>query len=125
MSTRPVGEKTCTWVGAFVYSHGNDENLFIGALRFPSEELVLSRRVASFVEVYGRAIPAEKIPRVDVVFDNLRVNGRQVEAPKSSAIYPTGVPDYANVSRAEQGLLVEVGKHVADRKARRVTFTPN
>ena len=45
-----------TWVGAFVYSHEKDENVFVGALRFKGEDLVLSRKVASFVEVYGRVL---------------------------------------------------------------------
>ena len=128
MDEEQVDGKRHTWVGAFVYSHTKDENVFIGALRFPSSDLVLSRKVASFVEVYGRAIPTEKIPRVDVVFSNLRVGGKLVESPPVSAIYPQGVPDYANaMPREENGaavVLIEVGKSVADRTQRRVRLYP-
>jgi hypothetical protein len=127
MDEEVVDGKPCTWVGAFVYSHSKDENVFIGALRFPSSGLVLARRVASFVEIYGRAIPVEQIPRVDVVFNNLRVNGEPVAAPTAQAIYPNDVPDYANTSaagdQAKDGVLIEVGKFVADRKHRRVTIS--
>lgn len=120
MDEEVVGENTYTWVGAFVYAHAKDENIFIGALRFPGDNLVLSRRMASFVEIYGRAIPVDQIPRVDVVFNNLHVNGQPIGSASSTAIYPKGVPDYANVIKAKDGLLVEVGKFVADRKQRQV-----
>src|SRR5262249_6212060 len=56
----------CTWVGAFVYSHQKDENVFVGALRFKGERLVLDRKVANFVEVYGRQRPVADIPKVTV-----------------------------------------------------------
>jgi hypothetical protein len=75
MDREVVEGKPCTWVGAFVYSHENDENIFIGALRFPGENLVLARKLASFVEIYGQPIPLEQIPEVTVTFGNLRVNG--------------------------------------------------
>ena len=59
--------KPCTWVGAFVYSRENDENIFIGALRFPGENLVLASKLASFVEIYGQLIPVEQIPKLTVL----------------------------------------------------------
>jgi hypothetical protein len=52
-----------TWVGAFVHVHAKDENIFVGALRFKGAALVLSRKLASFVEVYGRRVPASEIPK--------------------------------------------------------------
>ena len=72
-----------------------DENVFIGALRFPGEDLVLSRKVASFVEVYGQRIPVSEIPKVTVTFGNLAVNGKPVKVTAVHAIYPKSVPDYA------------------------------
>jgi hypothetical protein len=57
MDEEIIDGTTHTWVGAFVYSHEKDEHVFIGALRFKAEDLVLSKRVASFVEVYGHRIP--------------------------------------------------------------------
>ena len=123
MDEEQVDGQTHTWVGAFVYSHAKDENAFIGALRFPGKELVLARGVASFVEVYGRAIPVERIPRVDVVFDNLNVNGQSVTPTSVKAIYPQGVPDYAQAKPLEDGVLVEVGQKVSARTVRQVTLS--
>ncbi len=119
MDREQVADKGCTWVGAFVYSHAKDENVFVGALRFPAEKLVLSRQLASFVEVYGRRQPVEKIPKVLVTFGNLRVNGQQVERPGAMAVYPKGVPDYAAASLKDQQLVVQVGELVENRRTRR------
>jgi hypothetical protein len=120
MDREEVGGKPHTWVGAFLYSHEKDENVFVGALRFPGEGLVLSRQVASFVEVYGRRIPVGEIPRVTVTFGNLKVNGKPVERPAAHAVYPKGVPDYAEASAKGGAVVVEVGRGVAGRKERRV-----
>ena len=75
MDKEVIDDKPHTWIGAFVYSHEKDEHVFIGALRFKGDNLVLSRKVASFVEVYGRRKPVAEIPKVTVTFGNLRVNG--------------------------------------------------
>lgn len=108
-----------TWVGAFLESHQRGENVFIGALRFPKEELTLSRKVASFVEVYGRRVPVEEIPQTVVTFSNLRVNGEAVAPRSVDAIYPEGVPDFA-AARWEAGqAVIDVGRRVTDRTARR------
>ena len=92
MDREVVEGKPCTWVGAFVYSHENDENIFVGALRFPGENLVLASKLASFVEIYGRPIPVEQIPKLTVTFGNLRVNGQPVEKPSATAVYPKRSP---------------------------------
>ena len=47
MDQQMIDDKPCTWVGAFVYSHEKDENVFVGALRFKGEKLVLGRKGAS------------------------------------------------------------------------------
>ena len=124
MDKEMVEDKPFTWVGAFVYSHGKDEHVFIGALRFPGENLVLDQKIASFVEVYGRAIPVEQIPKVTVTFGNLRVNGQPVDDPAATAIYPDGVPDYANATGEDGHLVVRVGEPVEDRGQRRVKVLP-
>jgi hypothetical protein len=120
MDREEVDGKPCTWVGAFVYSHEKDENVFVGALRFPGEDLVLSRQLASFVEVYGKRIPAAEIPKVTVVFSNLKVNGKAVEKLAAHAVYPKDVPDYAEASARDGTVAVEVGRPVEGRKERRV-----
>lgn len=120
MDEETIDSKAHTWVGAFVYSHDRDENVFIGALRFPGENLVLDRHIASFVEIYGRAIPLEEIPKVNVTFGNLRVNGQPIESPIARAIYPSDVPDYADASASDGQVLVRVGEKVEGRKERDV-----
>ena len=124
MDREVVDGKPHTWVGAFVYSHERDENIFIGALRFPGEKLVLSRSVANFVEIYGRVIPVEQIPRVTVTFSNPTVNGQPVKDATATAIYPDGVPDYANAIAVDGALVVRVGEKVANRAKRRVRLLP-
>lgn len=119
-----VENKPYTWVGAFVYSHEKDENIFIGALRFPGENLVLTRQVASFVEIYGRPIPVERIPKLRVTFGNLRVNGLAIEKPAATAIYPKGVPDFADTVSNKGGVIVTVGHKVEGRKERRIKLLP-
>jgi hypothetical protein len=120
MDNEVIGGKPCTWVGAFVYSHENDENVFIGALRFKGEDLVLSRRVASFVEVYGRRIPVSEIPKVTVTFGNLAVNGKRVKVTTAHAVYPKNVPDYADATVENGKIEINVGHPVENRTDRRV-----
>jgi hypothetical protein len=120
MDEEVIDGKTHTWVGAFVYSHEKDENVFIGALRFKAEDLVLSKRVASFVEVYGRRIPVAKIPKLTVTFGNLKINGQAADVRAVQAIYPQGVPDYADAKLKDGSVIIEVGEPVEGRTDRRV-----
>lgn len=122
MDEEVIDGKAHTWVGAFVYCHEKDENVFIGALRFKAEDLVLSKRVASFVEVYGRRIPVAEIPKVTVTFGNLKVNGRPVDVNGVSAVYPEKVPDYADAVGQNGVIVVTVGQAVENRKKRAVRF---
>lgn len=124
MDEEVVDGKPCTWGGAFVYSHEQDENVFIGALRFPGENLVLDHRIASFVEIYGRVIPVEDIPPVTVTFGNLCVNGQPVEVKSASAHFPRGVPDYASATASGKQVVVRVGEKVVDRTERDVQLLP-
>ena len=120
MDAEQVAGKPYTWVGAFVYSHQKDENVFVGALRFKGDKLVLSRRVASFVEVYGRRRPVSEIPKVTVTLDNLRLNGKAVEKPTARADYPRGVPDYAEAVAKGGAVVITVGQPVKNRTSRSV-----
>lgn len=120
MDKQTVDGKPCTWVGAFVYSHANDENVFIGALRFPGENLALSRKVASFVEIYGDEKPISEIPKLTVKLGNLRVNGNRVAKPTAVAIYPDRVPDYAEAEARNGSVVIRVGQAVENRTKRRV-----
>ncbi|MEQ8788428.1 MAG: hypothetical protein RIC55_19110 [Pirellulaceae bacterium] len=124
MDKELVEGKPCTWVGAFVYSHENDENIFVGALRFPGEDLVLAQRIASFVEIYGRSIPVEKIPKLRITFGDLRVNGQAIESPAATAIYPEGVPDYADATAIDGHVVVSTGQQVVNREKRQTRLLP-
>lgn len=96
------------------------ENVFVGALRFKGENLVLSRKVASFVEVYGRRIPVSDIPKVTVTFGNLTVNGKPAKVTTAEAIYPGKVPDYADAVAKDGTVVVKVGEPVTNRIERKV-----
>jgi hypothetical protein len=121
MDCEESGGEARTWVGAFLHVHATDENIFIGALRFPGEDLVLAKNnLASFVEAYGRAIPVERIPRVDVTLGNLRVNGQPANVSAVTAVYPEGVPDYADAVRDGGSVVVTLGQPVEDRVQRTV-----
>jgi hypothetical protein len=122
MDKEEIDGKSFTWVGAFVFSHDKDENVFVGGLRFNGEHLVLSHEVASFVEVYGRTIPVKEIPKLTVTFGNLTVNGKPVKIKRASAVYPKGIPDYADAAAKNGAVVVTVGQEVENRKNRRVTL---
>ncbi len=125
MDKELVGGKPTTWVGAFLHSHEIGENIFIGALRFNADNLVLDRKIASFVEVYGNQIPVEQIPKLVVTFGNLKVNSKALELPTVEAIYPQGVPNHADAKLRGSSVVIEVGKLVEGRVERRVALTGN
>lgn len=114
--------KPYTWVGAFVYSHEKDENVFVGALRFKGEDLVLGRKMANFVEVYGRRRPVGDIPKVTVTFGPPVVNGTVAEDATAEAVYPRGVPDYADAAAKDGSVVVTMGHPVEGREKRQVTL---
>ncbi len=120
MDQQLIDGKPYTWVGAFVYSHEKDEKVFVGALRFKGEKLVLERKVANFVEVYGRQRPAADIPKVTVTFGPPVVNDKVARNPSAEAIYPKGVPEYAETAAKDGSLVVTVGIPVEGRDKRRV-----
>ncbi|MCH9653252.1 MAG: hypothetical protein K0U86_05060 [Planctomycetes bacterium] len=120
MDQEIINDKPYTWVGAFVYAHEKDENIFIGALRFKGKNLMLSHKVASFVEVYGQRKPVTEIPKVTVTFGNLQVNGKAASVKSVEAIYPKDVPDYANAKTNKGAVVIQVGLPVTERTARRV-----
>ena len=122
MDKEEIDGKPFTWVGVFVFPHQKEENVFVGALRFKGQDLVLSRRLASFVEVYGRRILVSEIPKVTVAFGNLAVNGRPVKVRGATAIYPKNVPEYAEAVGKDETVVVTVGQVVENRKERKVVL---
>ena len=83
-----------------------------GALRFDGENLQLEKNIASFVEIYGRRIPLEQIPKLIVTFDNLRVNGRPPKQLHATATYAPRVPKYAEATAVERAVVIRVGEPV-------------
>ncbi len=122
MDRETINGTPCTWVGAFVYCHESDENVFVGALRFKGENLVLDRKVANFVEVYGPLKPASDIPKVTITFGPPVLNGTGEANATAVAVYPKGVPDYADCVARDGSLVVRVGQPVVGRVERRVTL---
>jgi Ca2+-binding EF-hand superfamily protein len=72
------------------------------------------------VEVYGRRIPVTEIPKVTVTFGNLKINGRAAGVRAVQAVYPKGVPDYADAKLKDGSVIIEVGEPVEARTDRRV-----
>jgi hypothetical protein len=120
MDRETIDGRPYTWVGAFVFAHEKDENVFVGALRFPGEALVLERKVANFVEVYGRRRPVADIPKLTVTFGPPVVNGQAVKVASADAVYPRGVPDYADAVARDGALVITVGQPVEGRPKRQV-----
>lgn len=94
MDKEVVDGATHTWVGGFVRDHAAGTERYIGALRFRGNDLKLSARLASFVEIYRRPIPLDQIPDITVTFSNWRINGEAVTPEVASAFYADGVPPY-------------------------------
>jgi hypothetical protein len=124
MDKQVIDSKPYTWVGAFVLVHAENENVFVGALRFPGDKLVLGRQLANFVEIYGPTIPVDKIPRVTITFGNLKINGQPVVQPTARAVYPKGVPDFAEAKAQDGQLVIVVGRPVIKRTRRRQSLIP-
>jgi len=120
MDAQTIDGQAYTWVGAFVYSHEKDENIFVGALRFKGEKLMLDRKVANFIEIYGRQKPVSEIPKLTVTFSAPIVNGILAKNPMATAVYPKGVPDYAEAVAKGGSLVVTVGQPVEGREKRQV-----
>ena len=123
MDKEVINGKPFTWVGAFVFSHEKDENIFIGALRFKGDNLMLSHKVASFVEVYGQRKPVAEIPKLTVTFGDLRVNGKAATVKSVEAIYPKDVPDYADAKINAGSVVIKVGLPVTERTTRHVKLS--
>jgi len=96
------------WVGGFVSSQERNENAFIGAMWFKGENLVLTNRIASFVEIYGGRIPIESIPTFRVRFEHPTVNGVRVASPAVDGHFDKGIPEVADVRWLDDGVQVSV-----------------
>lgn len=124
MDKERIGDRPYRWVGGFVYSHEKDENFFVGGLRFEGESLKLTKRPASFVAVFGEKEQGlvEKIPRLEIRLENLKVNNELVKPPLVMAHYEKDTPDYADAKLSGGAIVIKVGEKVEGRKERVVTL---
>lgn len=115
-----------TWVAAFLHSQERQENIFIGALRFPGRDLVLKNSIASFVEIYGPRRPVAEIPHLTITFGNLKLNHRPIPLTRCEAIYPRGVPDSAQSRRTgDHTVTIKLTDPLPERPQRRETLIDN
>jgi len=102
-----------TWVKMTVYSHAEKKTYDVGSLLFAGEKLKLGRRVASFVEIFGKRIPLKEIPKFTVTFDNVQVNGKAIKNLHCEARYPRNAPNYAKCEAVNKtGVRVTIGTPV-------------
>jgi len=125
MDRETIGCEEYTWVGAFVYSHEKNENVFIGALRFKGSKLMLDPHLGSFIEVYGPRRPPSEIPKLTVTFGNVTINGKPATSLSADASYEDGVPDYAQAKARGKTVVVKLGQHGRNRKQRQVRLIAN
>jgi hypothetical protein len=116
--------KPFTWVQATLVRHHEHDELILGSLRFPGEQLMLSRQLDSFVEIYTPERTLGETPKLSVTLENLQINGRPVEYLTALAEYPEGVPDFAVASGNGTSVSITLGHSVPNRRARRVDLLP-
>lgn len=80
--------------------------------------MTLDSKVANFIEIYGTRRPMTDIPKVTVTFSPPIVNGIIAKNPTAKAIYPRGVPDYAEAEAQGGALVIKVGHPVRGREKR-------
>ena len=116
---RSTASRTPGWARSSTRT-SKDENVFVGALRFPGEEPSACRQDGQFRGNLRPADPRGANSQGHGEFGNLRVNGQPVETLAATAVYPQRVPDYAEVTAKGRTLVVEVGRPVLNRTQRQV-----
>ncbi len=120
---RPEGSNV--WAGAYLYSHENDETLFIGALRFPGQALQLADQVCIFVELFDEPVRVRDIPELRITLGKPQVNGVPVSKPSIKAHYPPKVPACADVVRHGDEITIMIAPMERKRRAEWVELTEN
>jgi hypothetical protein len=88
-AAQPAGQH---WFTASIRDLNNGRETEIGSLRFDAQQPSLGRAIAAFVEVYGRT---SAIPRIAVVFDEPRVDGKRRSGTAVTINYPLNGTDGA------------------------------
>jgi hypothetical protein len=100
MDSELVNGKPTTWVGCFVESLEKGEHFFAGAIRFDGNELRLTGSFTSFVEICGPEDleKSHRFSEFQLAFGDLKINGKTPSVEALDAVYPPGVPGYANAT---------------------------
>lgn len=97
-----------SWIQLFIHSEKDGTLQSIGAMKFPSQPLILSESIASFIEIFSLPASDVKLPRMTVIFSNLLVNGKTPKA-KATAEFGEKIPDIAKVSSDGNKIAVVIG----------------
>ena len=130
--TETVGGQPYTWIGCRVHDHQTNQTQFVGALRFPGQDLTMTPQLANFVEIYSTAkIPVSPVPTVNVTFGYPVVNGacppiKTVRVHHPWAKEASASPDLARVTVDGSSLRVAVVAEpfARDAKGRRYQLHP-
>jgi len=110
------GDFPGSWVEYRVCVYDAETCTLVGGLKFPGRTLKLGKTVISFVELYGRAIDPDTMPKTRVTFGDLRINGDPAKLKFATAFYPWNVPPHSNAVRSGNGeVAVDIGRPVSKR----------
>lgn len=103
LNSTKTDDENFVWIGAFVYSYAANDEFYVGAIRFPGNQLTFSGQVGSFVELYDANPKARpnRIPNFRVAIGGLSIDGVLVKPKSVIAVYPEDVPDHAVASRID------------------------
>ena len=105
-----VNDTICTFVGMEIYSYGNKTNQLAGYLAFPGKELKLEKTLAIFVELYGDKSSMSDVPTCKIKLSNFKLNQQNMNPKKVSAIYDRKYPQWANATKDNETITIEIGK---------------
>ena len=106
-----VNDTICTFVGMKIYSYGNKTSKLAGYLAFPGTVLKLDKTLAIFVELYGDTASLAKVPKCKIKLSNFMLNQQKMNPNKIIAIYNRKYPQWANATKNNETINIEIGKH--------------
>lgn len=105
------GDFPGSWVEYRVCVYDTETCSLVGGLKFPGRILKLGKTVISFVELYGRAIDPDTMPKTRITFGDLRINGAPAALKSATAFYPGDVPPHAIAKHiGEREIAVDIGR---------------
>lgn len=143
MDKEVLDGKPYIWVGAFL-TRPSKENVFVGAIRFPGERLMVTHPISNFIELHGsdNNNQPKSVPSFSVGFGNLRVNNAPIKPKTVVAEYSEKIPKYAaavntdwqirqpgkwpkdSIPRGDGAFIIHVSDNQFDRKEKEVQLYP-